>query len=158
MHVLHWMEKLSQFNGDKERVSRLLHIPEITNQWNTKKDYSITEAIEVLNDEEFVLLLAVNYEQFCSNLTHSSDKVVKKIANYMALCDDYNIYIENIWQGDSIHSTWIYFIWVATYLEASWKNQLRYLNYKQQQWVIPKDVSVRVRDFLEKSMYKAIKE
>ena len=69
---------------------------------DTDDVFSLEELNTKYDHVTVILMLASDYEIFCSELLNSNDQVVLTIANFMKLMDDFTSFISGTKCGDSI--------------------------------------------------------
>ena len=100
MRVTHWCTLLRR---DKNDLLRHRSIPAITESDNDSDAvYSLDELTAAYDHDTIILMLASDYENFCSELMYSNDQVVLTIANFMKLISDFTGFISGTRYGDSI--------------------------------------------------------
>lgn len=88
MILHHWAKLLQQNKDDKVRIRKVKHLPDMVIDDNLLLDYSINELQERMNNQDFIILMISDYEDFCTN--------------FMVAANDYSLNVYSTSAGDSI--------------------------------------------------------
>ena len=69
---------------------------------NSLNEYSIDELQNIFTNKEVIIMMVSDYELFCSDLSCSSDEVVRTVANFMLAANDYSLNVNITTAGESI--------------------------------------------------------
>lgn len=101
----------------------LLQVCQANLQWkriqlNPLKNYQASRwlcfstASRLLSFQDFILVLAHNYQQYFNTLSKSNDEVVQFVSQFMSLAEDFHLFLQGIQSGDAICIEKLFLEWL----------------------------------------------